>query len=233
MKKIIAGVLAVSALLSASNMALAAGSGVNIDDIYYGTTNTVKTATNGYTTVIIKKIAELDKTPITATDNSNVVYVNQNSSGFDDAVGFLMKNGTSDGYYEATFGNANGTSKSVNFVVGGAAGSPEDAIADAVVDPILYISGDQPVYRKNFAKLISADGFSEYKSVKLVSADGSECLGAINIEYGGGTQGNYWENKTNTTGGGDIVVALQVYGIPEKSKDLRVYFSKDTVNANN
>ena len=66
MKKIIAGVLAVSALLSASNMALAAGSGVNIDDIYYGTTNTVKTATNGYTTVIIKKIAELDKIIVNA-----------------------------------------------------------------------------------------------------------------------------------------------------------------------
>lgn len=232
MKKIIAGVLAVSAFLSVSPMALAAGSGVNIDDIYYGTTNTVKTATDGYTTVIIKKIAELDKTPITATDNSNVVYVNQSSGGFNDAVGFLMKNGTSDGYYEAKFGNANGTNKSVNFVVGGAVGSPEDAIADAVLDPILYISGDQPVYRKNFAKLISADSFSEYKSVKLVSADGSECLGAINIEYSGDTKGNYWEN-TNTTGSGDIVVALQVYGIPEASKDLRVYFSKDTVNANN
>lgn len=230
MKKFIAGMLAASVVLSTGVMAFAAES-VTTEDVYYGSTNTVKTNTENYTTVMIKKIMDLDKTPVTVVNNSNVVYVNQQSSGFDDAVGFLLKAGTEKGYYQATFGNAAGESDSVCFVVGEATVDPDDAIADKVVEAVAYgTNNGVTYYKKGFAKRVSISEFNGYKSIKIVSGDGAEYLGAINIDYeGAAADGNSWE-KTTLTGEGDIAVSLNVYGIPEDSKDLKVYFSNSEVN---
>ena len=109
MKKFAASLLTLAVVLCGLN-AFAAETEL---DVYFGSDNSVHFAdynsdVSKYTTVLIRKAD--------TTGANGVVYVDQQSNGFSDAVDFMLKDGVDDGPYTATFGNSNNDTKQINFV---------------------------------------------------------------------------------------------------------------------
>ena len=111
MKKFAASLLTLAVVLCGLN----AFAAETEQDVYFGSDNLVHFAdynsdVSKYTTVLIRKAD--------TTGANGVVYVDQQSNGFSDAVDFMLKTNAVDGKYTAVFGNANNETKKVNFSIG-------------------------------------------------------------------------------------------------------------------
>lgn len=234
MKKLFAGIIAASTIVTAGITAFAED--YTYSPIYFGKEDVVEnvesTSVNPtmFTTVLVTRVADEAGN---ATSAQMPVYVNQEDEGFGDGVRFLLLNNPelACGTYKITFGDTYGVSDSLYFYVGDFDFAKDDIMA--VADPAekeegKFQNGVQ-CYKKGFVvEDITFDDYALYKSIKLVSADGSKVYGAISLD---GAVGN-WENKGTTfSGEGQMSVGIQVYDIPEEYKDLVLYFSTDEVVA--
>ncbi len=191
-------------------------------DVYVGSTNSAdftEEYVGDYTTVIINETGNEDA----------VVYINQNSSGLGDVPSFMLKSDTPDGDYTATFGNASGVVKTVNFTKGqfslsGSVDGSEKTIALDTADKMAVIhselQGTQPdgvedglweadKYRKSFG--LVGSGLS-YTRVYMVSGDGKTCYGYFELTL----------PETFVTGG-TILYGLDIYNIPAENLDMNLY----------
>lgn len=226
MLKFVAGALVASVVLSCGILACAETVEVQ-SDIYYSTDNSVKPDlgdSTQYTAVMIKKVKDVNGEDVTATDGSNIVCISQNSeSGLNSTISFLLKNTTSNkaepGYYQAVFGNENGDTSTINFVVNDAGVDANDAMLKSG-SAVPYVDNGTKYYMKGFYKdNISLDEFNEYQSIKFVSA-GGEYIGALN-------KSDIFSGEL--TGGATVAIKLQVNSITDGQQGMNVYFSNDAV----
>lgn len=219
MRRIASYLLSVVIALSGIT-ALAAESETVVKDVYNHSANSVSAneagVTGKYSTVMIK----------TATENSDVVYINQESGGFIDLTTFLMKEGCADGNYIATFGNEKGETKTINFFKGEVTlkGTNISVVLNTaqkmtVADEATLQTGAEAedalldCYRKGFTLLCKdIKDVNKVNTVYLVSSDGKTCYGYFDLAL----------PETVVTGG-SIAYGLQLFNIPEEKKDLNLY----------
>ncbi len=161
-----------------------------------------------------------------------VVYVDQSMSAYSTALELMFNNELEPGYYQVKMGTVGDTSyEKVNFVVGDFNVDPKDKLDVADARVAYGTDEGKTWYKQSFTKTVSNDEFSSYKSIKLISADGTRCIGAISFEDyldSLNTHGYKW-NRTKLTGSGDVTIALQIYAIPEDQDDFSLYFSTEEV----
>ena len=194
-----------------------------VKDVYNHSGNSVSASEAGvtgtYSTVMIKTA--------TATENSDVVYINQESGGFSDLATFLMKDGCADGNYIATFGNEKGETKTIEFFKGKIDLTSEDGkeisvalttaqkmtVADkaALQTDISATDINKQQYYKGFTLLV--EDMNAYNAAYLVSSDGTKCYGYFKLP----------KPETTVTGATCIAYGLQLFNIPEDKKDLNLY----------
>ncbi len=191
-----------------------------VKDVYNHSANSVSAneagVTGTYSTVMIK----------TATENSDVVYINQESGGFSDLTTFLMKEDCADGPYIATFGNENGDTKTINFFKGEVNLKNEDGKEISVVlntaqkmkvadfaEQTGKEASDAELgkFKKGFTLLVNST--DAYNTAYLVSSDGQTCYGYFTLPT----------PYTTVTGYASIAYGLQIFNIPEEKKDLNLY----------
>lgn len=245
MKKTLACVLAVATVLTSGISALAVDT--EYKDIYNGVSNTIGNfgMTKEHKTVIVYKTAEIDGTSISnVPTDSNIYYIDQSQTAFSSAMEIMLKDDLTPGYYCAMMGGVSDTSnvEKVNFIVGDFKVDPADILTIAGEAEPYGTDGGVTYYRKSFYKDVSFDEYNGFKSIKLISADGTRCIGAISFEdYPGtetqeghnkpvtpqGTEGYKW-NKTKVTGSGTMTIALQIYGMTvEEADSFKLYFSNE------
>ena len=193
-----------------------------VKDVYNHSGNSVSASEAGvtgtYSTVMIKTA--------TATENSDVVYINQESGGFSDLTTFLMKESCAGGNYIATFGNENGDTKTINFFKGEVNLKNEDGKEISValntaqkmtVADFAEHTGEEAAdadlgqFKKGFTLLVNST--DAYNTAYLVSSDGQTCYGYFTLPT----------PYTTVTGYASIAYGLQIFNIPEEKKDLNLY----------
>lgn len=230
MKKIMTGLFITAVAFSMTTSTFAA---YDVKEVYDSTNNAVSgIQTNGGVTitdnktVVITKEAELDGTSLSSALADRIVYVNQERSGFDAAVKFMLADSPDEGYYRARFGNVNDTNyEDVYFVIGSASSNGDKMTVADEAEAYGKDKDDTSViyYKKSFTMTTTCDKYSTYKSLKLISEDGTTVIGAVAI-------GDSWK-KTNFTGEGSLTVGVQVYNIPEQYKGLGVSLSTESAVA--
>lgn len=228
MRKIAASLLAAACAFTSATAVFAAN-----QDVYYPSDNSVHISdsnigadVNTYKTVLIRKKPVDSNAEIVESD---VVYINQNSSGLGELSSFMLKKDAQPGEYIATFGNYEGTVKEIQFVIYGqnenlTVGSnvPESSkkvelkpqykmnvYADAVVqDHTLANDLDPGSYTKTF-KFLNSD--TSLDRIYLVSGDGTKCYGYFNLDI------------TTVVTGVPVSYGIQLFNIDESKKDLNVY----------
>ena len=224
MKKFAAALFACTVILC-SMTAFASGSVEQ--DIYFGSDESVHVGDyNGidgdaFTTVIIR-------TGVT-TDAGDVVYADQQSDGLGDVMNFMLKDNVPDGNYTATFGNSDGSSETIEFVVGDLSYEtvtlkPENKMS--VIDEPESTDGEtfeykegQGFYKKGFMFTTKMDSFDKFNAIYLVYADGTS-KGKIDL-YDKGAH-----KKPSFTGDAEVVLGVQIYNIPEDSKGMNLYLGE-------
>lgn len=216
MKKLAAGLLALAVVLCGLN----AFAAETEQDVYFGSDNSVYFAdyssdVSNYTTVLIREQG--------TTGANGVVYVDQQSRGFSDAVNFMLKDDAKAGSYTATFGNANNDTKTVNFSIGDVT-IGENLVLDrrnkmsvadeAVLQEGLYGNDPNGTYKKGFVFNATADQYNSFNRLYLVSADAASCYGYFELA------------KETTVTGGDIAYGIQIYNIPEAQKGMNLYLGE-------
>lgn len=189
-----------------------------VKDVYNHSDNSVSASEAGvtgtYSTVIIKE----------ATDNGEVVYVNQESGRFSDLTTFLMKDGCGNGNYIATFGNEKGETKTIKFFKGDVplTGNSMSVVLNTaqkmtVADKAQLQTNisakdvNKEQYYKGFTLLV--ENMNAYNAAYLVSSDGQTCYGYFKLP----------KPDTTITGPACIAYGLQLFNIPEEKKDLNLY----------
>ena len=215
MKRIASCLLSVIIALSGIT-ALAAESATVVKDVYNHSDNSVSASEAGvtgeYSTVMIKE----------ATENGDVVYINQKSGGFTDLTTFLMKKDCKDGDYIAKFGNEKGKTTTIKFFKGDVPltndsfelnTSTKMTVADkAQLQTNINATGiDETQYYKGFTLLV--ENMNAYKKAYLVSGDGKTCYGYFELP----------KPDTKITGPACIAYGLQLFNIPKEKKDLNLY----------
>ena len=216
MKKLVAGLLALAVVLCGLN----AFAAETEQDVYFGSDNSVYFAdyssdVSNFTTVLIREQG--------TTGANGVVYIDQQSNGFSDAVDFMLKTNAVDGKYTAVFGNANNDTKTVNFSIGNVTidgkleldRKSKMSVADeAVLQEGLYGNEPNGTYKKGFVFNATADQYNSFNRLYLVSADGTSCYG-------------YFELETETTvTDGDVAYGIQIYNIPEDRMGMNLYLGE-------
>ena len=235
MRKLFAGMLAVSAAFSACISA----SAYEYSPVYFGKDAVVedipedKVNPTEFQTVVVTRVADSEGNTV-STDLP--VYVDQDDDSFATGLKLMLLNepALAQGTYEITFGNESGTNAELYFYVGDFAIAKKDimTVADDPQAEEGKVHGGVQYYKKGFTlENISFDSYNEYKSVKLVSADGSTVYGAFALGGDVGEWNTKDENETTFTGEGQMTVGIQVYSIPDEFKDLVLYFSTDEVVA--
>ena len=135
------------------------------------------------------------------------------------------------GYYQARMGTVGDVSntETVNFFVGDFRVEPQDKLLVLSEAEAYGVDEGQTWYKKGFWKTVSVEEYNNFKSIKLISADGTQCIGAIQLKndyVSDNTHGYEW-GKTNFTGDGDITLVLQIYAVPEEAKGFDLYFSTE------
>ena len=186
--------------------------------VYTGSTNSADftdSAVNGFTTVQIKN------------ESGEIVYINQQSRGLADVPRFMMKEGTPDGTYTATFGDSEGTTKTIDFTVGEFKinGSDKrldldtDAKMSIVYDPILQgtapdgvTNWDATRYRKGYSLIGDYGKTAAY----MLSSDSTVCYG-------------HFEPSIPETGGTNsaVLYAIDLCNIYADRLHLNLYLGTD------
>lgn len=228
MKKIAMSLLSLFFVLCGMNVLAAETE----QDAYFGSDNSVHFAdynsgVSEYTTVLIRKN--------NTTGADGVVYVDQRSNGFSDAVNFMLKADTKAGDYTATFGNSNNGTKQINFVVGditatgekGTVTVDQDNKMKVVDEPVKqevndsYVDAEEGVYKKGFVYDATLTQFNKFKRLYLVSADGKTFYGGFNL-YDESEKGK----KPEYSGEGTVAFGIQIYNIPEEMKGMNLYLGE-------
>ena len=230
MKKTLVSVLVLATVLTSSLTAFAVPT--DLKEVYNGVENSIGdfNAMGGmskeHKTIIITKVNELDGTPV-----ESVVYVDQSTSAYSTALKVMFAQELATGYYKATMGTVSDSSNSetVYFVVGDYDVDPSDKLTVLSEAEAYGTSAGQTWYKKGFAKTVTFEEYNSFRSIKLISADGTRCIGAIKLKnnYSSDNTNGYRWDKTNLTGDGEITVALQVYAVPEEAKGFSLYFSTE------
>lgn len=216
MKKFAASLLTLAVVLCGLN----AFAAETEQDVYFGSDNSVHFAdyssdVSKYTTVLIRKAD--------TTGANGVVYVDQQSNGFSDAVDFMLKTNAVDGKYTAVFGNANNETKKVNFSIGDVTVNGNLTLDRAnkmsVIDePVLQegLYGEEPngTYKKGFVFTATGEQYNSFNRLYLVSADGKTSYGYFELE------------KETTITGGDVAYGIQIYNIPEDRMGMNLYLGE-------
>lgn len=200
--------------------ALAAETTTVDKDVYVGLDNKVVAGDIGgletYQTVVIRKAG--------TTDDASVCYIDQNTSGFTATTDFLMKTGTDDGNYTATFGKEDGSVKTVNFTVGDIAvegftfntdnkmESTDGVMAQSNLD-CENLGLDSSKYWKAFYYTIQLDDMaSGTNRIYLVSGNSEKVYGYYDLVI-----------PTNLTGAGELTYAIRIFDIDADKQDLNLY----------
>lgn len=219
MKKLAASLLALAVVLCGMNVLAAETE----QDAYFGSDNSVHFAdynsgVSEYTTVLIRKN--------NTTGADGVVYVDQRSNGFSDAVNFMLKADPKAGDYTATFGNAVNETKVVKFSIGDVTLESNGnkvtldqknkmAIADEpVLQEGLYGNEANGTYKKGFVFTANADQYNSFNRLFLVSEDGKSTYGYFELE------------KETVVTDGDVAYGIQIYNIPEANKGMNLYLGE-------
>ena len=211
-----------SAIIALSGItALAAESAPEVKDVYNHSRNSVSAkeagVTGEYSTVMIKE----------ATENGDVVYLNQESEGFSEATSFFMKEDCKIGDYIATFGNKNGETKTIKFFKGNIYLKDESGKAisvaldtstkmtvadEAKLQTDISATGiEKNQYYKGFTLLV--EDIKAYNTAYFVSGDGKTCYGYFEL----------LKPDTEITGSTCIAYGLQLFNIPVDKKELNIY----------
>ena len=231
MKKFAASLLTLAVVLCGLN-AFAAETDQDVYDVYFGSDNSVHFAdynsdVSKYTTVLIRKAD--------TTGANGVVYVDQQSRGFSDAVNFMLKDGVDDGTYTATFGNSNNDTKQINFVVGDITATGEKGTVKVDQDNKMkvvdepekqevedsYVDAKEGVYKKGFVYDATLNQFNKFERLYLVSADGMTFYGGFEL-YDNTEKGE----RPEYTGDGTVAFGIQIYNIPEEMKGMNLYLGE-------
>ena len=196
-------------------------------DIYFGSDESVHVGDyNGivgknFTTVIIRESG--------TEDANSVVYADQQSGGLGDVMNFMLKDNVPYGNYTATFGNSDGSSKTIEFAVGDLSYEtvtlkPENKMS--VIDEPESTDGEtfeykegQGFYKKGFMFTTKMDSFDKFNAIYLIYADGT-AKGKIDL-YDKGAH-----KKPSFTGDAEVVLGVQIYNIPEDSKGMNLYLGE-------
>lgn len=245
MKKTLLSVLTTVAILT-SGISVLAGPANNNVDIFNGMTdeNGTDSISNMYTTggisdkhstIIVVRTHDLDGTELTTDISERIAYIDQSTSVYSTVLEVIFNEELESGFYKVTMGGLNtASSETAYFVVGDFDVDPDDKLKILDEEEPYGIGDTDGVtyYKKSFKKTISYDDYNEFKSLKLISADGTHCIGAVSLlsNYTSGNTHGYAWNKPTLTGSGEVTLALQIYGIPSNSKDLKLYFSTQKVS---
>ncbi len=191
-------------------------------DNYFAVDNVLELDTDddSLKTVLIVKVDDTNDEEYQDTD---IVYVNQSSSGFNTSTAFMIKADPEAGLYKVILGG--GASASVNYFNIGMTLKEADVDMDsgAAEDGYIesYTSNGSEVYKKGFLKTVTADECNAYKSIKLVE---NQVVGAWSLTGG--------ESSTVTSGEGDVLMGVQIYNIPDgdTADNLKVYLSTDEIS---
>lgn len=196
MRKIAASLLAAACAFTSATAVFAAN-----QDVYYPSDNSVHISdsnigadVNTYKTVLIRKKPVDSNAEIVESD---VVYINQNSSGLGELSSFMLKKDAQPGEYIATFGNYEGNTKDITFEIFGEKGvtvkgdkdteakvnlnpnNKMNVIEDAVVqDHTLASDLVEGLYTKSF-RFLNSD--TSLDRIYLVSEDGTTCYGYFDL----------------------------------------------------
>lgn len=229
MKKIAAGLFACAVVLCGMTAFAADES----KDVYFGSDNSVHFTdadddVSDYTTVLIR---EKD-----TTGAGGVVYVDQQSGGFDSVMNFMLKAGTEKGNYVATFGNSKNETKTVGFTVGditATAGSKTVTLDQANKMTVADVatsttdedftrepedSDEKTYYKKGFVFTGTLNQFNSFDRIYLVSANGETCVGAFDLYD---TAGEHM--KPDFSGVGEVAFGIQIYNLSEENKGINLY----------
>ena len=232
MRKIAASLLAAACAFTSATAVFAAN-----QDVYYPSDNSVHISdsnigadVNTYKTVLIRKKPVDSNAEIVESD---VVYINQNSSGLGELSSFMLKSGAEAGNYTATFGNDNGDVKEIQFVIYGqdenvivgsnVTGSSKtvaldpdnkmNVVEDAVVQNHEIANDlDEGLYTKTFRFLNSGTSLNR---IYLVSEDGTKCYG-------------YFDLTLPETTGVTISYGIKLYNITNDKLGMNVYLAEKT-----
>lgn len=229
MKKALVSVLVLASVLTSGLTVLAGPSDAN-KEVYNGVENTISDFMgNDHKTVIVTRTHDIDGIDIT----DECVYVDQSMSAYSTALELMFNNELEPGYYQVKMGTVGDESntETVYFIIGDFKVDPKDKLDVADARVAYGTDEGKTWYKQSFTKTVSNDEFSSYKSIKLISEDGTRCIGAISFEDyldSLNTHGYKW-NRTKVTGSGDITIGLQIYAIPEGQDDFSLYFSTEEV----
>lgn len=232
MRKIAASLLAAACAFTSATAVFAAN-----QDVYYPSDNSVHISdsnigadVNTYKTVLIRKKPVDSNAEIVESD---VVYINQNSSGLGELSSFMLKKDAQPGEYIATFGNYEGTVKEIQFVIYGqnenvivgsnVTGSSKtvaldpdnkmNVVEDAVVQNHEIANDlDEGLYTKTFRFLNSGTSLNR---IYLVSEDGTKCYG-------------YFDLTLPETTGVTISYGIKLYNITEDKLGMNIYLAEKT-----
>ena len=231
MRKIAASLLAAACAFTSATAVFAAN-----QDVYYPSDNSVHISdsnigadVNTYKTVLIRKKPVDSNAEIVESD---VVYINQNSSGLGELSSFMLKSGAAPGEYTATFGNDAGTVKEIQFVIYGQGdnvtvegkdnanakvtlnpGNKMNVVEDAVVQNHTIANDlDEGLYTKTFRFLNSGTSLDR---IYLVSEDGTKCYG-------------YFDLTLPETTGVTISYGIKLYNITEDKLGMNIYLAEKT-----
>ena len=238
MRKIAASLLAAACAFTSATAVFAANQEADVKDVYYPSDNSVHISDSSigadvdtYKTVLIRKTPTNPNADIVESD---VVYINQNSSGLGALSSFMLKSGAAPGNYTATFGNDNGDVKEIQFVIYGqdenvivgsnVTGSSKtvaldpdnkmNVVEDAVVqDHTLANDLDEGSYTKTF-KFLNSD--TSLDRIYLVSEDGTTCYGYFDLV------------GVPETTGVTISYGIKLYNIAEDKLGMNVYLAEKT-----
>ncbi len=203
--KRLAACISLAAMLSVSTAAFAANGTGTADDIYDRTEYSVTDAdAAGYRTVLIQNGA------------GSPVYIDQaDGSGFDAAAKFFLKEGPEQGTYTIKYGGTDEEKISKQFYIGADPVNAETQMT-AIVEGGLSENQDGTV-NAGFMASVNAD--IQYKSVILKRESDGMYMGS-NIDF-----------KGAVSGGGGVIVGVQINNVPEDvyESGIEVWLSTKSV----
>ena len=228
MRKIAASLLAAACAFTSATAVFAAN-----QDVYYPSDNSVHISdsnigadVNTYKTVLIRKKPVDSNAEIVESD---VVYINQNSSGLGALSSFMLKSGAEAGNYTASFGNYEGDTKDITFEIFGTEGvtvnGDENTSATVKLEPkykmnVVEDATEQDatiandlengLYTKTF-RFLNSD--TSLDRIYLVSEDGTTCYG-------------YFDLTLPAVSGVAISYGIKLYNIPNEKRGMNIYLAE-------
>lgn len=164
----------------------------------------------GLKTVLVVKV---DSESDTKLADSDIVYIDQNDSGFNTATSFMLKAKPEPGLYRVYLGGDSNDPTYGYFSIAAEEVKTEDKAAAANNTIEKTAQNGKKIYDKGFT--VEVEDGEEFNSIKLVQ--GETTVGVWSLE------------GTTKISGGAVNYGIEIYDIPEEYKDITVYMSADVV----